>query len=163
MVTFRLATIADGAELAKMRWAFRAEDGERPVQSEAEFTDRYLAFLREGLSSNRWTYWVAEDAGELVAHMALHVVRSVPRPSRRRDQWGYLTDCYTRPDYRNQEIGSRLIERVSAWAMSLDLEMLLVSPSERSRPFYARAEFRTADGFLTRALREYDAPEPADA
>ena len=160
---FRLATRDDAAQLARMRWAFREEVGEVPMQSAAEFAERYVQFLDSGLTSGHWTYWVAEDSARIVAHMAVHIVRSVPRPARRRDAWGYLTDCYTWPDHRGRGIGGELLAHVRGWAAAADLELLIVSPSDRSRAFYARAGFAPDDEFLLLRLRDYDAPDARDA
>lgn len=155
---YRLATVADIPELAGMRWAFRAEAGELPREDEAAFAERYATFIGAGLASGAWTYWVAADAGALVAHMAVCVVSGVPRPSRPSDQWGYLTDCYTRPGYRGAGIGSALLARVRAWAEGRDLELLLVWPSDTSTAFYTRAGFGQADGVAVLPLRAYDPP-----
>lgn len=156
---YRLATLDDADQLARLRWDFRAEDGERPVVSPDDFHARYTAFLVQGLASGQWAHWVAEDGGEIVAHMAVLTIVSVPRPSRRRDAWGYLTDCYTRPAHRSRGVGSTLLDHVKAWAAERDLELLVVSPSERSAPFYTRAGFGPDDEFLVLHLRDYDAPE----
>ena len=76
---------------------------------------------------------------------------------------GYLTDCYTRPEWRGRGVGARLLERVTEWARNKDLEMVLVSPGERSRPFYARAGFAAASDFMTLTLRDWNDPPPAAA
>jgi GNAT superfamily N-acetyltransferase len=159
---FRLATPDDVPALAAMRWDFRAEGGEVPIESPTAFAARYAAFVRAGLAAGQWAYWVAEDTpGTLVAHMAIGVIRSVPRPGRQSDQWGYLTDCYTRPAYRGRGVGAALLARVQAWAVGQDLELLLVSPSEASRAFYARAGFVADAEFQLRRLRDYDASAPS--
>ena len=155
---YRVATVDDLSRLAPLRWEFRTESGEVPIDDEATFTQRYLAFVREGVQSGQWTYWLAETAeGEIVAHMAICTVRSIPRPSRLSDQWGYLTDCYTRYAFRDQGIGRQLLANVAAWAAARDLEMLLVWPSDRSRTFYARAGFSADDEVRVLRLRDYDA------
>lgn len=56
-------------------------------------------------------------------------------------------------------MGSALLDRVKAWAAERDLELLIVSPSERSVPFYARAGFGPDNEFRVLHLRDYDAPE----
>jgi GNAT superfamily N-acetyltransferase len=161
---FRTATLADVGNLAAARWAFRSEDTtERTVESEASFAERYAAFVREALGSQRLVYWLAEtDEGEVVAHMAVFIVHTIPRPSRLQDQWGYLTDCYTRPPFRDRGIGQELLARVAAWARSRDLELLLVWPSDQSLSFYARAGFGPDDELRVLRLREFDSP-PAPA
>jgi len=160
MMNVRAATLDDVANLAAARWAFRTEgDAEVPIESEQAFARRYQDFVRDALQSGRWRYWIAETAdGELVAHMAVGVMRSIPRPSRASDQWGYLTDCYTRPQYRNRGIGRELLACVVAWAESQDLEMLVVWPSDASERFYARAGFDPDAEVRVLRLRDYDAP-----
>ena len=154
---YRLATAGDVPELARMRWAFRTETGEIPIEDETRFAERYARFVADGLASGRWTYWVAEDDGALVAHMAVCTVRSVPRPSRATDQWGYLTDCYTRPAHRGRGVGSALLAHVRDWASRQDLELLIVWPSDPSARFYERAGFGPAPEIACLALRDYDA------
>lgn len=155
---YRVATLDDLPRLAGLRWEFRAEGGEVPIDDESTFIRRYLAFVREGVQSGQLTYWVAETADdEVVAHMAICTVRSIPRPSRSSDQWGYLTDCYTRPAFRDQGIGQQLLANVATWAAEQDLEMLIVWPSDRSQAFYARAGFCPDDEVRVLRLRDYDA------
>jgi len=159
-MNFRAATLDDVPKLAAARWAFRTDgNGEVPIEAEQAFVDRYENVVREALHSHRWTYWIAETAdGELVSQMAVCVVQSIPRPSRASDQWGYLTDCYTRPSFRNRGVGQELLARVTAWAESQDLEMLVVWPSDDSHRFYARAGFERDDEVRVLRLRDYDAP-----
>ena len=160
---FRVATPEDLPRLAAMRWAFRTEDGETSIEDEEMFVLRYQTFVRDALASGQWRYWVAETANsELAAHMAVCVVPSIPRPSRLHDQWGYLTDCYTLPAFRNQGIGQQLLAHVAAWATAKDLELLLVWPSERSQSFYARAGFGRDDEVRMLRLRDYDAPSSGE-
>ena len=158
-MNFRQATVDDIPALAAARWAFRLEGGETPIETEPSFLRRYDAFVRKALESGQWTYWVAEEVdGELVGHMAVCVVESIPRPSRLTDQWGYLTDCFTRPSFRNRGVGAELLRHVARWARSRDLEMLVVWPSDDSQSFYARAGFTRDDEMRMLHLREYDAP-----
>jgi GNAT superfamily N-acetyltransferase len=159
-MNFRTATLGDLDNLAAARWAFRTDDAtEPPIEPEQAFVRRYQALVRAALKSQRLVYWLAETAdGELAAHMAVFIVSGIPRPSRSRDQWGYLTDCYTRPAFRNRGIGQELLRHAAAWAQRQDLEMLLVWPSDRSVSFYARAGFGPDDEARVLRLRDYDAP-----
>lgn len=116
-----------------MRWAFRHEDGERPIEDESAFARRYTDFVQDGIHAQRWVYWIAEtDKPVVVAHMAVGIIRSIPRPARGDDAWGYLTDCYIRPAFRQRGIGSTLLQHLISWARAHDLELLLVWPSERA-------------------------------
>src|SRR3712207_8062862 len=46
---------------------------------------------------------------EIVSHIFIHKIDMIPRPCKIHDQFGYITNNYTKPDYRNKGIGSELI------------------------------------------------------
>ena len=79
----------------------------------------------------------------------------VPRPCRIRDQFGYLTNSYTKYAYRNKDIGSKLLQAVKDWAKAEDFELLIVYPSEQAVSFYERAGFDTENEVMELRLREY--------
>jgi GNAT superfamily N-acetyltransferase len=160
-MNYRVATAADLPVLAAARWAFRAEDNEVPSEDQPTFTARFVDFVTAGMASGAWTYWIAEDGDEIVGQMAVCIVPSIPRPARRSDQWGYLTDVYTRPGSRNAGIGTALLGHVRNWGIARDLEFLLVWPSDASMSFYVRAGFESLGDGLRLTLRAYDvAPTP---
>ena len=151
--TFRKAAPAAALLLARMRWDFRAEGGEVPVETFDAFERRFLAHFITGVADGTWTRWIAEADGLIVSTMSIHKISPVPRPCRTSDQWGYVTDCYTVPAYRNQGVGAALLAHVIAWAREQDFEELIVSPAERAKPFYERAGFGVDDDFLLLRLR----------
>lgn len=158
-LTFRTATEHDLPQLAAARWDARLEMGEVPAESRAEFITRFVRAVSDDLRAGGWTYWLAvTDTGGIVSQLAIRTVHSIPRPSRATDQWGYLTDCYTRPASRNSGTGTALLARAIVWARDQDLELLVAWPSERSRPWYARSGFRGESDPVTLALRAYDTP-----
>lgn len=156
--TFRKAVPADALALARLRWDFRAEGGEVPIESFEAFERRFLAHFITGVADGTWTRWVAEVDGAIVSTMSVHKITPVPRPCRSSDQWGYVTDCYTVPTVRGRGIGAALLAHVIAWARDEDFEEIIVSPAERARPFYERAGFGPDDDFLLLRLRDFDAP-----
>lgn len=154
-MNYRPAAENDFAQLAQLRWDFRAEDGEVPVLHQHEFMGTYQNYLQQGLAGNRWTYWVAEEHNKIVSQVFLQIISSIPRPCRVHNDFGYITNVYTKPTYRNQGIGAKLMRRVIEYASELDLELLLVWPSETSIAFYQRAGFQLADDVMKLQLRNY--------
>jgi len=152
---YRLADEDDLPILAQMRWNFRSEP-ERPdgAMSEAEFLPGCLAFLRQSLASGRWAFWIAEEDGQIVAHAFVQIVPKMPDLFNFERGFGYVTNFYTRPEYRNQGIGAKLMEQLQAWACGHSLEFLILWPSKRAVPFYARAGFHPAERILERRLQD---------
>jgi GNAT superfamily N-acetyltransferase len=156
---YRIATDKDLAQLAELRWDFRSEDGtEQPVVDREEFVEACIELLKQGLASGIHTYWIAEQAGEIISQVFVHRIDLVPRPCKIRDQFGYITNNHTKPAYRNQGIGSELMRRVTQWARDEDLELLIVYPSEEAVTFYERAGFCAENDVMELKLREYYSP-----
>jgi len=138
--SIRLATSRDSAALVEMRRAFTLEDeplgGLRP-----DYEADMRPFFEEGLDSGRWKVWIAEADGEVVSHVYLALVDKVPRPTRINRSIGYMTNVYTRPADRGTGIGAELLNAVTDWTQSNDVELICVWPSETSVSFYRRNGF----------------------
>ena len=153
-MNYRLATEGDLTDLAEMRWDFRTENGaSHVVVGKDEFIKTCTEFLKQGLVEGRWAYWVAERQDEIVCHIFVQRVRKVPKPERIGDEYGYVTNVYTKPTYRRQQIGSELMKRVEAWARGEDLDTLIVWPSEEGVSFYEQAGFTAQNAILEYELR----------
>ena len=151
---YRLAVEADLPALAQMRWDFRSEYKPPDAMSEAAFLPGCLDFLRQSLSSGRWAFWIAEDEGQIVAQAFLEVVAKMPDLHDFERGFGYVTDVYTRPAYRNQGVGAQLMEQVRAWSVEHNLEFLILWPSGRAVPFYERAGYHPIERALEYRLDE---------
>jgi ribosomal protein S18 acetylase RimI-like enzyme len=139
-----------------MRWDFRLEEAPGPtLHDQTTFLEACVTFLRQGLAEQRWTYWIAQEHTLIVSHIYIQRVPKVPKPNRLDEALGYVTNVYTRPAYRGQGIGTRLMTHVLAWAREQDLESLIVWPSEASVGFYERAGFRGGSEMLEYTVRPY--------
>jgi GNAT superfamily N-acetyltransferase len=137
----RQATSHDAAELARLRWDFSPDEVAASGQSFAEFAHDFEQFLRHALQSGSWSIWVAEYHQRLIANIYVYLVQKVPRPGRLGQRYGYVTNVYAEPNFRNTGIGSALLQQMITWARDQRLELLLVWPSEESVRFYERAGF----------------------
>ena len=144
----RQATLADAAELARLRWDSSPDEVAASGQSFAEFAGGFADFLRDALAGDGWAIWVAERDGRLVANVYVRLVPKVPRPGRFGAFYGYVTNVYAEPDARNQGIGSAVLDAAIAWARERRLEFLIVWPAEESVRFYERAGFRRSPDAL---------------
>jgi GNAT superfamily N-acetyltransferase len=145
---YRLAVEADLPTLAQMRWDFRSEFKPPDAMSEAEFLPGCLDFLHQSLASGRWAFWIAEEDGQIVSQAFVEVVAKLPDLHNIKRGFGYVTNVYTRPEYRNQGIGAQLMQHLRAWAVESKLESLILWPSTRAEPFYARAGYQPVERAL---------------
>jgi GNAT superfamily N-acetyltransferase len=141
-ITYRLATIPDAPVLAQLRWDFRSYDMQDPSGTEeADFVSQCADYFREAFTRDEWGCWVAEVDGLIISTIFFHVIQKIPKPTQFYHRFAYISNVYTRPEYRNQGVGTALMERAKAWGVERGLEMFFLWPSKRSVPFYLRAGF----------------------
>ncbi len=147
-MNFRLAVEEDLPQLAELRWDFRTElrppAGVIPLKTVLPrdvFIPACLKFLQHGLASGNWAFWIAEDAGQIISQVCIQIIAKIPRPIELNPRMGYITNVYTRPAYRNQGIGARLMKLSSDWARREGLESLVLWPAKGREAFYERAGF----------------------
>jgi len=88
-----------------------------------------------GSPSDRASRWVL---------FGRNLVEKIPNPIAEPEHYVYLTNFYVREEYRDQGLGSRLLAAVLDWAKSQNAEMIILWPTERSKPFYLRHGFSFA-------------------
>lgn len=141
-LVYRTATLADGHELARLRWIFSSAEAQQAEPLEAFIPNFLTGFLRPALESGLWAVFVVEQKpGRLIGNIYLQIIRKIPRPARRRNTYGYITNVFIEPEWRNGGVGGVLLEQVISWARERDLEFLVLWPSELSVEFYKRHGF----------------------
>ncbi|WP_028560150.1 GNAT family N-acetyltransferase [Paenibacillus pinihumi] len=142
MPIIRLAVLEDIDELVQMRWDFSVEDYDESPEPFEEFYQTCSAFLTQALEGGDWYIWVAEVEKRIVSHMYLQRIHKVPRPGKSKDPYfGYVTNVYTRPDFRSQGLGSKIHAAMETWSKEHEAEFLILWPSIESVDFYARNGF----------------------
>ena len=139
------ARIDDVEELGRLRFALYAEQDGTPAEPAEVYRERFAAFAARALASEDWRAWVARLGDRLVGAMWLHTVHRVPVPGKRAGPIGYLTNVYVVPEHRNSGLGAQMLGRVTAWCGQEGFSEVIVWPTERSRPFYARGGFTRPD------------------
>ena len=127
------------------------------TEPEDAFLRRMAGEVRRYLASGQWSIWVAEDpagARRLIANAFMQRVDKVPRPYQRPGSWGYITNVYVDPAWRDQGLGRAVMDVAIASARDEGLDTLLLWPSPRAVPFYERAGFAPAVGAMEMPLDE---------
>jgi GNAT superfamily N-acetyltransferase len=137
----RRATVSDVPQLAELRRAFTDEDPPEAVVVRGDFDAAFARLVSDGIETGRWIVWVAEIGGEIVSHAFVGVIDKIPRPTVGFRAIGYLTNVYTRPEFRGQGLGTLVLDAVTAWSRDSDVELLVVWPSDESVAHYERLGF----------------------
>ncbi|GAA1670075.1 GNAT family N-acetyltransferase [Fodinicola feengrottensis] len=144
-MTIRRAGAPDVPALAEMRheWTVEWSDGE--TVDDPDYRARFAAWFA---AEPGRLWWVAQDGPATVGMLNMVVFTRMPRPGRPVSRWGYIANVFVRPKYRDAGAGRELLDAAIAYARDEDFARLVLSPSERSVPFYRRAGFGPADNLL---------------
>ena len=141
MTHYRLAKISDAPQLANLRWGLRTDDAATAdTAAKARFIQDFAAWMDKNPGPDL-VHWVAEQGDALVGVISVRIIHMLPSPEDIDGRFGYLTNTYVLPQYRNQGVGTALLAAVKHWATAEKLELLVVWPSERAYPFYARGGY----------------------
>jgi GNAT superfamily N-acetyltransferase len=149
----RVAGPDDRSTVARLRRAW-AEEQAGQVIDDPHF-DAAFAGWAEREESQRVTWLVSRD-GVDVGMLNMLVFERMPRPgdaaSGRRTRWGYIANVYVVEAHRDGGLGRLLLDAASTYAEEHRFARLVLSPSERSVSFYARAGFVPATSLLVKPL-----------
>ena len=142
-ITYRQATIYDVSQLSELRWSFKTE---RLSPTEGHGKDHFLIecrkFIKQGLETGRWCCWLAQIGNDIIANIFIQRIQKVPKPGKYLNEFGYMTNVYTKPEFRGQGVGAELVKRTQNWAKENDLEFLIVWPDTERLVWYQRLGFK---------------------
>lgn len=144
----RFANEQDFGQLAEMKWLHGAEDdidyGEHNLDGvdKAAFLAQFVAFLQ---ADSHYRIFVADDGGTIASAMFVCEIPKIPKPNGHAQSLAYLTNVFTRAEYRNRGIGTRLLESIKQYLTERQCELLFAWPSDNSVHWYERNGF-VSDG-----------------
>lgn len=147
MSEIRVATWDDRDDVAALRRAWTEENAGGPIEDDG-FTEAFETWLER--EQHQRVTWLGYAGGEAVAMVNLLVFTRMPRPGTHDSRWGYLANFYVRPEHRNGGLGTRLLDALVSWCDEQGFVRIVLSPSERSVPFYARGGFEPATSLMIR-------------
>lgn len=140
----RLANEADYNELALMKWEHGVEDdidyGEHNLDgvNKDEFVEEFFAFLK---AHKEYDIIVAEKNGIVVSAMFVYLIPKLPKPNGNAKYIAYLTNVYTKKEYRNKGIGTQIMNYIKSILIEKKCELLFAWPSDNSIAWYQRNGF----------------------
>ena len=140
----RMGTEEDYQQLAEMKWLHCEEDDIDYQENNLEgadkerFTLEFAVFLAE---HPEYRIYVACEGETVASAMFVYVIPKAPKPNREPKYIAYLTNVYTRREYRNQGIGTLLLQYVKDDLAKDRCEMLFAWPSANSVNWYTRNDF----------------------
>lgn len=153
----RIANDTDYNELALLKWEHGAEDdidyGEHNldgVDKEA-FIGEFVAFLK---AHKEYEIIVAEENGIVVSAMFVYLIPKLPKPNGNAKYIAYLTNVYTKKEFRNKGIGTQILDYIKNDLIKKKCELLFAWPSNNSVKWYNRNNFCSDNNIVECLLTE---------
>ena len=156
LVVLRRAALEDAPELARLQWDASVEDVALSSYGFNQFAAEFKMFLREAISRDEWTIWVAENETErrLVGSIYLHAVLNMPQMGLSKRRHGFIAHIYVEPGYREKEVGQNLMDAVLRSAQEQGLSFLIAMPGRRSVALLQRAGFAASQEAMIYRFRK---------
>lgn len=153
---YRIAEKKDFRDLALMRWDFTLDGRnlEALDLNKDEFMEECIQFFREGTENGLWSHWIAVDDHVVVTSISVNHIRKVPKPTLYVDEYAYVTNVYTKPEYRGKRIASNLMDEVVEWGKEKHFELMIVWPSSRAVNYYKKIGFDDKNDLMELILRD---------
>jgi GNAT superfamily N-acetyltransferase len=147
-----VAGIRDAAEIARLRRAWVEEQAGSPIEDEDYDAEFAAWFERE---AHQRVTWLAEIGDCIIGMLNMLVFTRMPKPRpvgvpQHPRQWGYIANVYVEQADRDAGVGKLLLDAALEYADEHGYVRVVLSPSERSIPFYRRAGFVPASSLLIR-------------
>lgn len=140
----RIANETDHNELALMKWEHGAEDdidyGEHNLDgaNKNDFIKEFVNFLK---THKEYRIFVAEENSIVVSAMFVYLIPKLPKPNGNAKYIAYLTNVYTKAEYRNKGIGTQMLNYIKNELIDKKCELLFAWPSDNSTAWYKRNGF----------------------
>jgi len=144
-VTYRTATAEDAEALALLRWEMHLEQYPEEQGDRAAFVAASARQTRPELARGTHCAWLAEVGREPVAGVLLICSVMPPHFDRSERKRGFVSSVYTRPAYRRQGIGRRLMTLLVERARREHVQALVLWSSEMGQPFYESLGFQPSN------------------
>lgn len=145
----RRAASGDAPVIASLRRQWRLEQEGVPLDADLDFDDRLAEWFVDQLARGSQA-WIAEVESAPVGMLVMFVHERMPAPGRPVSRWGCVGNVFVLAGDRNSGVGSQLLDACTSYADAENFTRLVLSPTERSIPFYSRAGFGTATSLLLR-------------
>lgn len=145
MLNYRKATIEDINQLIDLRKKQLIDEGIEPT---IVIDSDLSAFFKEKLEAGSLIQWLAEDNDEIIACGAIIFYDFPPTYTNKSGKKGYITNMFTKENYRGQGIATSLLKKLVDEAKDRRVIKIWLGASKLGRPVYKKFGFKETDEWM---------------
>jgi GNAT superfamily N-acetyltransferase len=145
--TFRKATIADAATIARHRgWMF-LEMQSISLEQSVELIEHAEPWVAGLLARGQYQGWLVEEREQVAAGAGLHLWKIGPQPGCLRvGKWAHVANVYTMPAHRRCGLAKNLMQEMLIWSRAEGIDQITLSPSQQAHGLYESLGFAQQSG-----------------
>lgn len=148
-MNYRKSNLEDVVKLAELRKKQLIDEGGYSGENiDAELEQ----FFSIGIKSGELVVWVAIENENIVSTAGVCFFRYPPSFRNPSGKIAYITNVYTKDEYRKKGIASRLLELVMEEAVQQGCQFARLHASAQGRRMYEKIGFVDAEGFMSKRL-----------
>ena len=147
----RKATLDDIPALIRLRKKQLTDEGMPPepiFEIDRQLTDYFMSALTDGT----FVSWVIEVDGEVIATSGVCFYTLPPNFANPTGGVAYITNMYTKDEYREKGIATELLKMVLDEAKSRGYSVARLHASSFGKSVYEKAGFTVSDGYMSLRL-----------
>ena len=146
---FRRAVLEDIPRLALLRQQQLHDEAPQPDCSIQRELDEFFHTM---MARDQLVEYVAEEGGQIVATGAVCFYEFPPSYINPSGRVAYVTNMYTRPEFRRQGLATRMLDLAVAECRRRGVVRLFLAASQMGRPVYERYGFQAAGNWYSLSL-----------
>ena len=149
-LVFRKASQSDMDQLARIRMKQLRDEGQT---EDTDIHGEIVRYLSDKMTSGELIEWVAEDLnGEIAATAAIVFMELPPSFNNTLGIKGYITNMYTKDEYRGRGLAGLLMEKLEQEALDRGITKLFLHASVMGRRAYAKVGYAETDLLMEKTL-----------
>ncbi|WP_312094121.1 GNAT family N-acetyltransferase [Niallia sp.] len=144
-MNYRKATVADVNLLMEWRKTQLVDEG---IKADKDIDIELEAFFRKKLAAGSLIQLVVEEQNEIIATGAIVIYDFPPSYTNKSGKKAYVTNMYTKNDYRGKGIASSLLMKLVEEAQNLGITKMWLGASKLGRPVYKKFGFTETDEWM---------------
>lgn len=144
-MVYKKATSEDTDKLVEIRKRQLIDEG---IEPNINIDEELTGFFNQKLADDSLIEWIVEDNGEIIATAAIAFYQFPPTYTNKTGWKGYITNMYTRDDYRKQGIATLLLDKLVEEAKRCGVKKLWLGASKLGRPVYEKYGFKDTGEWL---------------
>ncbi|GIO27494.1 N-acetyltransferase [Ornithinibacillus bavariensis] len=145
MLNYRKANVDDISQLIELRKKQLLDEG---IDPNIDIDTELYNFFEEKLNEDTLIQILVEDGREIIACGAIVFYDFPPTYTNKTGKKGYITNMFTKEDYRGQGIATSILNKLVDDAKEFGVSKLWLGASKLGRPVYKKFGFKESDEWL---------------